>query len=104
MNTYFLKFPNESIAKTALSAAGIYVEPIGDNEGYYRQADINWAFDPIGIIMSSGAYDQVTGEELIPPIILDGWYANYIGGSLPISLMDYNLNPKPSTPYRIFAK
>lgn len=103
MTTYFLKFPDEATAQTALEAAGIYVAPIGNNPGYYKQADIGWAFDPIGTITRGGVYDQETGEELTPPTVLDGWHANYIGESLPSELSTYNLTPAPSTPYRVFA-
>ena len=103
MTTYFLKFPDEATAQTALETAGIYVAPIGNNPGYYKQADIGWAFDPIGTITKGGVYDIETGEELTPPIVLDGWHANYIGESLPESLTAYNLNPGPTTPDRVFA-
>lgn len=103
LTTYFLKFSDEAEAQTALAAAGIYVEPIGNNPGYYKQADIGWAFDPIGTITEGGVYDQVTGEELVPPTVIDGWHANYIGESLPSDLATYNLNPVPTTPYRVFA-
>jgi len=103
MTTYFLKFPDEATAQTTLEEAGIYVVPIGNNPGYYKQADIGWAFDPIGIITEGGVYDIETGEELTPPTVLDGWHANYIGESLPDSLITYNLTPAPSTPYRVFA-
>lgn len=103
MTTYFLKFPDEATAQTALETAGIYVAPIGNNPGYYKQADIGWAFDPIGTITEGGVYDIETGEELTPPTVHDGWHANYIGESLPDSLTAYNLNPGPTTPYRVFA-
>lgn len=103
MKTYFLKFQDETEAQTALESAGIYVAPIGNNPGYYKQADIGWAFDPIGTITEGGTYDIETGEELIPPTVLDGWHANYIGESLPTALVPYNLTPEPSTPYRVFA-
>lgn len=101
--TYFLKFEDEATAQTALTAAGIYIEPAGDNPGYYRQADIGWAFDPIGAIVEGGVWDQETGEELVPPTVLDGWHANYIGESIPDALVDYVLDPPPATPYRVFA-
>ena len=101
--TYFLKFPSEATAQEALASAGIYVEPIGNNPGYYKQADIGWAFDPIGTITEGGVYDQVTGEELVPPTVLDGWHANYAGDVLPDELVPFALNPDPNTPYRVFA-
>ena len=103
MNTYFLRFTDETEAQAALAAAGIYVDPIGNNPGYYKQADIGWAFDPIGTITEGGVYDQETGEELVAPTVLDGWHGNYIGEELPIELVEYNLDPAPVTPYRIFA-
>lgn len=101
--TYFLKFTDEAEAQTALEAAGIYVPPIGNNEGYYRQADIGWAFDPIGTIAEGGVYDIETGEELVPPTVLDGWHANYIGDNVPDAISAYALTPAPATPYRVFA-
>jgi hypothetical protein len=103
MNTYYLRFTDETEAQTALAAADIYVEPIGNNPGYYKQADIGWAFDPIGTITEGGVYDIETGEELVPPTVLDGWHANYVGETLPTELTSYALNPDPNTPYRIFA-
>lgn len=103
MTTFFLKFPDEAEAQAALEAAGIYVPEIGNNPGYYRQADVGWAFDPIGTITKGGVYDQVTGEELVPPTVLEGWHANYVGDTLPSELAQYNLDPVPSTPYRVFA-
>ena len=103
MITYFLKFPDEATAQSCLTDAGIYVEPIGNNPGYYKQAGIGWAFDPIGTITEGGVYDQVTGDELVPPTVLDGWHANYIGDSLPQELVSFKLDPAPATPYRVFA-
>lgn len=103
MTTYFLKFSDETTAQTALEAAGIYIAPIGNNEGYYKQADIGWAFDPIGTITKGGVWDVETGEELVPPTILEGWHANYIGDSIPEVLEPYVLNPAPATPVRVFA-
>ena len=103
MITYFLKFPDETVAQSCLADAGIYVEPIGNNPGYYKQADIGWAFDPIGTITEGGVYDQETGEELVPPTVLDGWHANYIGDSIPQEMASFVLNPGPTTPYRVFA-
>lgn len=103
MTTYFLKFPDEATAQTALEAAGIYVAPIGNNPGFYKQADIGWAFDPIGTITRGGVWDQETGEELVPPTVLDGWHANYAGEALPSELTSYNLDPGPNTPHRVFA-
>ena len=97
MSTYFLKFPDEATAQTALAAAGIYVD------GAYRQAAIGWAFDPIGTIIEGGEWDSETGEELVPPTIHDGWHANYIGEPLPPELVPFNLDPGPTTPYRVFA-
>ena len=103
MTTYFLRFTDETTAQTALETAGIYVAPIGNNPGYYKQADIGWAFDPIGTITRGGVWDQVTGEELVAPVVLEGWHANYAGDTLPNELAAYSLNPNPSTPYRVFA-
>lgn len=103
MITYFLKFPDEATAQSCLTDAGIYVEPIGNNPGYYKQAGIGWAFDPIGTITEGGVYDQVTGDELVPPTVLDGWHANYIGDSLPQELVSFKLDSAPATPYRVFA-
>ena len=103
MITYFLKFPDETVAKACLADAGIYVEPIGNIEGYYKQADIGWAFDPIGTITEGGVWDPETGEELVPPTVLDGWHANYIGESVPTELASFVLDPAPNTPYRVFA-
>lgn len=100
--THFLKFTDEAEAQTALEKAGIYVPPIGNNPGYYKQADVGWAFDPIGTITKGGVWDQETGDELVPPAVLAGWHANYIGELLPSELNDYMLSPGPKTPYRVF--
>lgn len=103
MITYFLKFPDETVAQSRLTDAGLYVEPIGNNPGYYKQAGIGWAFDPIGTITEGGVWDPETGEELVPPTVLDGWHANYIGESLPQELEAFVLNSGPTSPYRVFA-
>jgi hypothetical protein len=95
-----LRFPDEATAQTALEAAGIYVPEIGNNPGYYRQADIGWAFDPIGTITEGGVYDQETGEELVAPTVLEGWHANY-AGELPEGLEDFLVFP--GNPVRKFA-
>lgn len=103
MTVYFLRFPDEATAQIALEEAGIYVPEIGNNPGYYRQADIGWAFDPIGTITEGGVWDHETGEELVPPTVLDGWHANYSNDNeLPNALVPYVLNPAPTTPYRVF--
>lgn len=101
MTTYFLRFPNEGTAELALNQVGIYIAPIGNNPGYYRQADNGWAFDPIGTITEGGVWDQQTGEELVPPTVLPGWHANYAGDSLPVDLDIYLVHPQQ--PYRVFA-
>lgn len=101
MTTYFLRFTDETAAQAALETAGIYVAPIGNNPGYYRQADIGWAFDPIGTIVRGGVWDQETGEELVPPTVLEGWHANYAGETLPQELSQYTVTP--TNPYRLFA-
>jgi hypothetical protein len=100
MTTYFLRFPDEPTAQEALEPAGIYVPEIGNNPGFYRQADHGWAFDPIGTITEGGVYDQETGEELIAPTVLEGWHANYAGG-LPEGLEDFLVFPE--NPVRRFA-
>jgi hypothetical protein len=97
---YFLRFSDEITAQAALKTTGIYIAPIDDSPGYYRQADIGWAFDPIGIITRGGAWDPETGEELEPPVVLDGWHANYIG-PLPESLEEFLVFPE--APVRKFA-
>lgn len=101
--TYFLKFPDEATAQAALEAAGIYVPEIGNNPGYYKQADIGWAFDPVGTITKGGVWDVETGEELVPPTVLDGWHANFIGEALPEALEEFIVTPAPKTPQRCFA-
>lgn len=101
MTTYFLRFTDETAAQAALETAGIYVAPIGNNPGYYKQADIGWAFDPIGTIVRGGVWDQETGEELVPPTVLPGWHANYAGETLPQELSQYAVTP--INPYRLFA-
>lgn len=98
--THFLRFPDEATAQVALNDAGIYIAPSGDNPGYYKTADIGWAFDLIGTITKGGVWDQETGEELEPPVVLDGWHANYIG-PLPSGLDSYLVFPK--APVRKFA-
>lgn len=107
INTYFLRFPDEETAKSILSQIGIYIEtaPATDTEpsqGYYRDADIGWAFDLIGTITKGGEWDPETGEEITPPIEVPGWHANYAAKELPPELEPYNLDPKPSTPSRVF--
>lgn len=101
--TYYLKFADEAEAQTVLATVGIYVPEIGNNPGYYKQADAGWAFDPIGTITEGGIWDQVTGDELEAPTTLEGWHANYIAAELPAELTAYALDPEPATPHRRFA-
>jgi hypothetical protein len=100
MQTSFLRFADEATAQVALGTVGIYVPSSDDVPGCYRQADINWAFDPIGTIIRGGEWDPETGEELEPPVVLDGWHANYIG-PLPGSLEEFLVFPE--APVRKFA-
>ncbi len=98
--TTFIRFPDEATGMAALTAAGLYVEPIGNNPGYSRQADHNFALDVVGIITEGGTWDQETGEELVPPTVLEGWHVNYIG-ELPEGWKEYVVEPK--RPRRVFA-
>lgn len=100
MTTNYLRFPDETTAMTALTEAGFYIEPIGENPGYFRQADHDFAMDVIGTISEGGIYDLETGEELEPPTILDGWHVNYIG-TLPDGWEQYLVSP--ASPVRKFA-
>jgi len=101
MITFFLRFPDETTAQQVLTTANIYVPSNGINQGYYRQADIGWAFDPIGTITKGGTLDPETGEELEPPTVLEGWHANYAGNELPEALSGFVVFP--SSPVRVFA-
>jgi len=103
LTPFYLKFPDEETAQAALEAAGIYLAPAGNNPGRYKQAELGWAFDPIGTITEGGLWDQETGEELEPPTPIPGWHANYIGAALPAELEDYLLSPAPASPIRRFA-
>lgn len=103
LSVFYLKFADEAEAQTALAAAGIYVPEIGNNPGYYKQAEADWAFDPIGAITKGGIWDIETGEELEAPTTLEGWHANYIAAELPAELAAYALDPEPATPRRRFA-
>ena len=103
MQTYFLKFFDEDVAQEVLSGLEFYIAPIGNNPGYYKTADIGWAFDPIGIITEGGVWDNETGEELTAPTTQEGWHANYAGATLPPELEAFVLDPPPSTPFRVFA-
>ncbi len=100
MTTNYLRFPDEATGMTALTDAGLYVEPIGNNPGYFRQADHDFALDVVGVITEGGVYDIETGEELVPPTVLPGWHVNYIG-TMPASWDQYVVTPE--APYRVFA-
>ena len=102
--TYFLQFKDELEAQCALAVAGIYVEPIDDSESCYKQADIDWAFDPIGIISGGGTKDSELSLDDSETPVPGPWHANYIGESLPETLEPYVLDPPPTTPYRVFAQ
>lgn len=98
--TTFIRFPDETTGMAALTAAGLYIEPIGNNPGYFRQADHDFALDIVGIITEGGVWDIETGEELTPPTVLDGWHVNYIG-ALPDGWDQYLVSPEQ--PVRVFA-
>jgi hypothetical protein len=101
MTTFFLRFPDEATAQIALNDAGIYIAPTEEESGYYKQADIGWAFDPIGTITRGGEWNPETGDELVAPTVLSGWHANYAGDILPDGLSIYLVTPQH--PYRVFA-
>jgi hypothetical protein len=98
--TNYLRFPDETTGISALTDAGLYIEPAGDNLGHFRQADHDFAMDVIGIISEGSIYSLETGEELEPPTILEGWHVNYIG-TLPDSWEQYVVSP--ASPVRKFA-
>jgi hypothetical protein len=100
MTNYF-RFPDESVFRSAAFIAGFYVEPEGDDPGYYIQYTQDYALDIIGIIYNDDAViDPDTGEVITPPTPMDGWHINYIG-AMPEGWDQYLVYP-PS-PYRIFA-
>lgn len=90
--TTFLRFPDEATARSVL--ADFY-----DAENGWHPASLVHALDPIGTLFDSGTYD-IDGNEITPPIALDGWHVNFIG-ELPEAALPYVLTP--TNPRVVFA-
>ncbi len=92
---YYFRFPDETIGKAALDAAGLQTE-----SGEYITASHSHALDVIGVITRGGEWDLETGEELGPPVVLPGWHCNYVG-ELPDGWAQYVVTPV--NPVRVWA-
>jgi hypothetical protein len=90
--TIFLRFPDETAAQSAL--AGYF-----DTDYGWRTASLGHALDPIGTLYDPGTYDD-EGNEITPPIALEGWHVNFIG-ELPEAALPYALTP--ANPRVVFA-
>ena len=122
MITYYLRFPSQDDWEQAAAAIGLRINnPIliedekidpdtgeiippvyEDNWSWLPMYTHQWGVDEIGIIYNDdGVYDPETGEELVPPTIIEGWHANYAGDFLPSELEPYIVTP--ISPYRVFA-
>lgn len=93
--THYLRFPDETTGTAALNAAGLLTD-----EGSFVTASHTHALDVIGTIYVGGQYDSETGEVIEPPVLLNGWHANYIG-ELPNGWEAFLVTPEQ--PSRVFA-
>jgi hypothetical protein len=99
--TNYLRFPDESVFRSAAFVAGLFNEPEGDNPGGYIQYTHDHAMDIIGLIYNNDAViDPDTSETTTPATPMVGWHVNYIG-ILPTGWDEYLVNPP--APYRVFA-
>jgi hypothetical protein len=95
MTTYYLRFPDEAAGMAALASAALLTE-----DGAPIPATHTHALDVIGIISTGGEFDPESGEEIMPPTLLEGWHVNYIG-ALPNEWEEYEVTP--ASPVRVFA-
>lgn len=86
--SYYLKFESEEEAKVYLKQIGLVSE-----EGEILVAGISHAIDIVGKIFKGGEYNE-NGEEISPPVELEGWHLNYLGDSLPSELEPFSVTPK----------
>ena len=98
MNTYYLRFPDESTGMAALDAAG-FTATDEDGTTVVLTTSHTHAIDVVGSIYVGGEVDPETGEVITPPELLDGWHVNFIG-ELPEAWEEYVVTPKH--PARIF--
>ena len=82
--TTFLRFPDEATAQAALA-------DFHDADYGWQTASLVHALDPIGMLYDPGTADA-QGNELTPPVALEGWHVNFIG-ELPEAARAYVLVP-----------
>lgn len=96
MRTIFLKFDTQEHWQ---SFAELLYDTRLDNDGSAKLVAKNDAtIDVIGIITKGGKWDA-DGNEMIAPVVLDGWHVNFIG-ELPEELICFMVWPK--NPVRLF--
>jgi hypothetical protein len=103
---YFLKFSSKEEMHTVLTEVDWYGEiGVADGETVYgfKLSGHDGALDEVGLVVETEAvYDQVTFEEVSPPVYVDGWHLNAVlKNPLPESLQEFVVYP--NTPSRIFA-
>jgi hypothetical protein len=101
MTTFYLRFPDESVFRSAAYVAGFYNEPEGDEPGGYIQYTHDHAMDIVGTIYNDDAVvDPETREVVTPATAKTGWHVNYIG---PLLTGWSEFLVAPVAPYRVFA-
>jgi len=96
MTTQFLRFPDESVFRSAAFIAGLC-----DEEGSYLQYTHDHAMDIVGTIYNDDAVvDPDTREVVTPATPMAGWHVNFIG-ALPEGWDEFLV--VPVAPYRVFA-
>ena len=97
---YYLKFPDQSTADTALGKTE-NAGPEGQTYVTYT-AVLGLSLDIVGIIYEQTGQEQ-TSDGMIVPVMspLPGWHVNLRGEYLPVGLEQYIVNP--ANPRRVWA-
>lgn len=64
---------------------------------------MNYIYDPVGLIATTEATYDETGEQITQPVYADGFHVNTLKGHCPGNTEDYAVNPDPTTPRQLFA-
>lgn len=98
--TQFLRFPTEAAWIAACEVAGYWIEdPEGEDRPLLLSHD--HTFDVLGTLYEPGTYDPETGEELTPPVPLEGFHVNAKLPALPAGWDAFVVTP--AQPQRVFA-
>lgn len=99
---YCYRFPDRATFLATCDTLGWLSEPSGEApEATLVAYTHDRAIDEVGpIAIVNGEYDEETGEELVPPVLDEGYHVNYRGVH-PTEWDAYVV--LPDSPHRVFA-